>query len=313
VNFQVDLRGRRRVLTLAAIVLTVIPSLFVVLHESSASAAATFLTGGGRLNSCQSLSSPNGQFVLSMQCDGNLVLIAPGNRPIWPSNTNRWPGSDLEMQGDGNAVVYSTGHIARWASGTSGHPGSVLAVQDDGNLVVVGPGNQPLWATNTAGATSVSGCASSNSCSPQTFAQSILSYPGVGAPATPANLFAIETWERAEGGGAGCPGQLPRNQPWPYSSGPAGNPLNTTQHNAGSQAKAWNSIGVQAFQNASGNTCWSWGIKATGDTLTNGDYTTILAALRAPAATDKGQCDRLASAVYYSPWGTKNMLAVCPK
>jgi Mannosyl-glycoprotein endo-beta-N-acetylglucosaminidase len=151
-NLQAHLRGRRRVLALAATVLTIIPSLFVMLHESPASAAATVLAGGGQLDSCHSLSSPNGQFVLSMQCDGNLVLIAPGNHPIWASNTSQFAGSILQMQGDGNAVVYGTGHVARWASGTSGHPGSVFAVQDDGNVVIIGPGNHPLWATNTAGA-----------------------------------------------------------------------------------------------------------------------------------------------------------------
>jgi hypothetical protein len=115
------------------------------------------LLSGGQLDSCDSLSSPNGRFVLSMQCDGNLVLIAPGDHPIWATNTGQFSGSVLQMQGDGNVVVYSSDHVARWASGTSGHPGSVLAVQNDGNVVVIAPGDHPIWATNTSGPTSRAG------------------------------------------------------------------------------------------------------------------------------------------------------------
>lgn len=53
-----------------------------------------------------------------MQSDGNLVVIAPGNHPVWATGTSGWTNSDVELQNDGNIVVYSPGHIARWASGT---------------------------------------------------------------------------------------------------------------------------------------------------------------------------------------------------
>jgi hypothetical protein len=59
-----------------------------------------------------------------MQSDGNLVVIAPGNRPVWSTNTAGNPGSDLELQDDGNLVVYAQGHRAVW---TSFAHGSTLA------------------------------------------------------------------------------------------------------------------------------------------------------------------------------------------
>lgn len=41
-----------------------------------------------------------------MQADGNLVVIAPGNRPVWVSRTAGRGRSTLRVQDDGNVVVY---------------------------------------------------------------------------------------------------------------------------------------------------------------------------------------------------------------
>jgi hypothetical protein len=55
-----------------------------------------------------------------MQSDGNLVLIAPGNRPVWASGTNGNPGAYLSVQNDGNVVIYNAGNRAIWATNTVG-------------------------------------------------------------------------------------------------------------------------------------------------------------------------------------------------
>lgn len=123
----------------------------LLLSSGVASAATTVLNGGSGIGSCRSISSPNGSYVLRMQCDGNLVLIAPVNRPVWASGTHGNRGAVARMQRDGNLVVHGRGNVARWASGTSGNPGAVLRVQDDGNVVITAPGNRAVWATNTAG------------------------------------------------------------------------------------------------------------------------------------------------------------------
>lgn len=115
-----------------------------------ASAANTVVGSGGQINTCASISSPNGQAVLRMQCDGNLVLIFPGNRPVWSSGTGGQADAVAKMQGDGNLVVYSRGNVPRWSSNTGGNSGAVLVLQDDGNLVVVAPGNRPVWSTQTS-------------------------------------------------------------------------------------------------------------------------------------------------------------------
>jgi len=168
-------------------------------------------------------------------------------------------------------------------------------------------------STSTPPPGSGSGCAASDNCTPQTFADAVLTYPGIGAPVTASNEYAIEVWELAEGGGAGCPGQPARTSPWSYSPGPAGNPLNTTQTEPGSTA--WNSANVQIFANSDGQTCWYWGVKANAGTLVSGSsaygYGAIISALQNPSSSNDSQCDAVAVAVGHSSWGTGNFSSDC--
>jgi hypothetical protein len=156
-------------------------------------------------------------------------------------------------------------------------------------------------------------CSTLDACSPQTFADAVFAYPGINAPATGSNEAALEVWGQAEGGGAGCPGQPPRTAPWAYSAGPAGNPLNTTQPEPGSTL--WNNlgggIGVQIYHSVDAQTCWFWGITATGTTLLNGFYGPILGVLLVPNNDSYTQCVALARAVGSTPWGTGDFEADC--
>lgn len=105
------------------------------------------LIPGGSLQDGWMLISPNRQYELAMQLDGNLVLYRIGQGALWSAGTGGHPGAYAVMQGDGNLVVYGSGR-ALWASGTWGHPGAYTSLQTDGNLVVYGPGGA-LWASGT--------------------------------------------------------------------------------------------------------------------------------------------------------------------
>ena len=107
------------------------------------------LNPGGRLFPGDALSSPNGRLILKMQDDGNLVLYASGNTPIWATGTNGRPGSILAMQEDGNLVVIAPGNVPVWSSRTFGQPECVLIIQDYGNLVIYAAGNRAVWSTDT--------------------------------------------------------------------------------------------------------------------------------------------------------------------
>ena len=76
------------------------------------------------LTANQSIYSPNGQYQLIMQGDGNLVEYGPGGQVIWDAATNGNPGAYATMQGDGNLVVYSSAGAALWWSGTNGNAGA---------------------------------------------------------------------------------------------------------------------------------------------------------------------------------------------
>lgn len=134
-------------LTRSALVVGVFAGALAV--AGTGSAATTLLGPGTQINPGQTVASPTSGYVLAMQTDGNLVLIAPGNRPVWWSGT-RVPGTVLQVGPDGNVVLYAPGHKAIWWTGTAGRPGAQLGVRDEGDVVVVAPGEVTVWSTGTA-------------------------------------------------------------------------------------------------------------------------------------------------------------------
>lgn len=117
---------------------------------STSAAAAGDLPPGGTLGACRDLVAPNGQYLLSMQCDGNLVVyVSAGHVATWSSRTNGSSGAYLAMQGDGNLVIYLPGGQPIWSTGTQGVPGTSLEMQSDGNLVLYGPGHVARWSSKS--------------------------------------------------------------------------------------------------------------------------------------------------------------------
>ncbi len=122
------------------------------LVDSLASRAATYIAtnevrgtvpstlNGGSLP----LLSPNGQFRLNMQIDGNLVVYNAANAPTWNSATNV-PYSYLRVQADGNVVIYdSEDGFPLWSASVYS-PGARLQLQNDGNLVLYSTSGVALW------------------------------------------------------------------------------------------------------------------------------------------------------------------------
>jgi hypothetical protein len=73
----------------------------VLAGPASASQPPSVLAAGQTLYAGNSLASPDGDFTLVMQTDGNLVEYGPGG-PLWSSNTPRSGSSNrLVMETDG--------------------------------------------------------------------------------------------------------------------------------------------------------------------------------------------------------------------
>lgn len=115
-------------------------------HEVSIVDCAEALATNESLFRGDIVRSCNGQYLLAMQTDGNLVIY-DGIRPIWHTETYGTDAQLTVMQGDGNLVVYDAKGTALWHTGTYGNDGAALALQNDGNLVIYSRNGTPLWAS----------------------------------------------------------------------------------------------------------------------------------------------------------------------
>jgi hypothetical protein len=110
--------------------------------------ATSVMTIGSVFTPGMALFSPNGDYMMVMQSDGNLVLYGPRG-PLW-STLTRGPGSFLIFQpGDGNLVLYNEFDTPLWTTGTGDRGASFMVLQDDGNFVIYTASNTPLWASGT--------------------------------------------------------------------------------------------------------------------------------------------------------------------
>lgn len=85
------------------------------------------------LTSGAQLASPNKQFTVNMQADGNLVTYGNG-RALWSTGTSGSTGAQLRAQADGNLVLYTSAGKAVWSTNSMGSGATTLAVQNDGDL-----------------------------------------------------------------------------------------------------------------------------------------------------------------------------------
>jgi hypothetical protein len=88
------------------------------------------------LNPGQGITSPSGQYLLTLQTDGDFVLYGPAQNRLWSGNTGGQNSVQAVMQADGNLVVYGP-NGPLWSSGTAGWYGATLLLQDDGTLSIV--------------------------------------------------------------------------------------------------------------------------------------------------------------------------------
>ncbi|HXA32368.1 MAG TPA: hypothetical protein VNV87_08935 [Acidimicrobiales bacterium] len=128
--------------------------------------------GEPSLTSGACLISPNQQYELIMQTDGNLVLYYQTSaRALWSSDTVNNPGAFFRLQTNGfMGVLNSTNSVTLWAPSEPwvGEPvNAVLVLQDDGNLVLYDTLHgdvRALWATGTDNlvVSTISGCDASS-------------------------------------------------------------------------------------------------------------------------------------------------------
>jgi Peptidase family M23 len=107
------------------------------------------MSGNARVKRGRGWTACNGEYRLSFQSDGNLVLYNRAKEAIWATGTDGSNADVLAVQSDGNVVLYGQGR-ALWSTNTH-RTGSVFAIQSDGNLVVYNRNRQPVFYTSTDG------------------------------------------------------------------------------------------------------------------------------------------------------------------
>lgn len=104
--------------------------------------AGNTLPSGSSLTNGQYIVSSTGNYWMSMQSDGSLVMYRSDSTIRYAMKKH---GRYAIMQEDGNFVEYNSYMYPIWYTSTHGNPGAYLAIQDDGNLVVYSRTGIPLW------------------------------------------------------------------------------------------------------------------------------------------------------------------------
>ena len=114
------------------------------------------LNPGAQITTGAGFSSCSGEFTLTMQGDGNLVLSKTSfddpkkQAPTWSSRTQGAGAATAVMQEDGNFAIYAEAGV-RWSTKTAGNAGAWLELTDEGALVIrkLGTERVTLWSAGT--------------------------------------------------------------------------------------------------------------------------------------------------------------------
>ncbi|WP_410211302.1 reprolysin-like metallopeptidase [Aquirhabdus sp.] len=101
----------------------------------------SFISQGTTLCPLDTITSPNGQYKLSVLENGNLAVTNSLNSQIWSSATTpidpAVPKTEIRavLEPTGNFAIYDRGDTVKWSTGTTSTSAS-LRMQDDGNVVL---------------------------------------------------------------------------------------------------------------------------------------------------------------------------------
>lgn len=101
------------------------------------------------------LTSPNGSYILLVQSDGNVVIYSRAWQPVWSTGTSGTDNWLLFDAYDGLEVYSSTDQLL-WRAGPPNMYMTHVGLQDDGNLVMFNVADgRPAWSRTTGPITSV--------------------------------------------------------------------------------------------------------------------------------------------------------------
>ncbi|MBC7661929.1 MAG: hypothetical protein H7249_19730 [Chitinophagaceae bacterium] len=117
---------------------------------ADAKGCSSVLEKGEDLKQGQRLCSTDGNYTLSYQNDGNLVLYDKNQRALWASFTEVRGAVRATMQADGNFVIYDIKNQPLWASGTYSNSGERVMLMNDGSFQIVNANSNMIWTSKGA-------------------------------------------------------------------------------------------------------------------------------------------------------------------
>ena len=97
----------------------------------------------------QKLTSANGQYTLTLEQSGDLVIRNTGGTLIWNSCTGQGRSLYAQVDSGGQLRIYDTAQTAIWTAGTSGNAGAKLTMENSGIAVLRTSGGTTLWSSTT--------------------------------------------------------------------------------------------------------------------------------------------------------------------
>lgn len=119
----------------------------MVVSAPPASAWPAKISIGGELNTGERLVSPNGDYNLMMQENGNLVLRKQNGTIIWHPEMDGSGAVKAEITNAGNVVLRQSDGDVMWASGTSrwAQSATTIEVTNSGNVLLSNAARDHLW------------------------------------------------------------------------------------------------------------------------------------------------------------------------
>lgn len=111
--------------------------------DGSAGCSASFLTAND--TKVNSIVSDNGNYKVTLQQDGQLVIFGPNSKPIWSLQTGCGMNGLLWLV-SGDLFAYDSNYHTTWRTQNNFVGGGQLIMQDDGNLVLYA-GSTAIWAS----------------------------------------------------------------------------------------------------------------------------------------------------------------------
>ncbi|WP_439471579.1 hypothetical protein [Brevundimonas sp.] len=95
----------------------------------------------------QKLTSANGQFTMTLETSGDLVIRNNAGTMIWNSCTGQGGSSMVRVGSTGQLTIYGLQLAPIWTAGPTGNSGAVLSLQNSGVAVLKTTGGSTLWTS----------------------------------------------------------------------------------------------------------------------------------------------------------------------